>query len=97
VTGDQGGPYSNMFEGWQPAGGVSGAQPAAAVQYTTGMVQSTFLQLPAGAPGEMHFPAGWHAQRQQVRASICSPPHVHFSYTSALQAACLLASRLLNA
>jgi hypothetical protein len=68
VTGDQGGPYSNMFEGWQPAGVVSSAQPAAAVQYTAGMVQSTFLQPPAGAPGEMHFPAGWHAQRQQATA-----------------------------
>lgn len=90
VTGDQGGPYSNMFEGWQPAGVASSAQPAAGVQYTTGMVQSTFLQPPAGAPGEMHFPAGWHAQRQQVCASTCAPPHVRFSYISALQAACLL-------
>ena len=68
VTGDQGGPYSNMFEGWQPAGAVTGAEPAAAVPYASGMVQSTFLHPPAGAPGEMHFPAGWHAQRQQVRA-----------------------------
>ena len=88
MTGDQGGPYGNMFEGWQPAGVVSAAAPAAAVPYATGMVQSTFLQPPAGAPGEMHFPAGWHAQRQQVCA-FQSLPEAH---AETLQ--CRLSSRV---
>jgi hypothetical protein len=70
MNGDQGGPYSNMFEGWQPAGAVSAAEPAAAMPYATGPVQSTFVQAPAGPAGDMYFPARWHAQRQQVCLQI---------------------------